>query len=115
VNHTDKEDQGVLRVADNRLPPGASVKTACWSGLTGLLASGTTDDVVYALRQLDQMSGDPRSDRAVRAQLADFARQEVVEAIRPLLASTNREICLAAIVRRDRTIRLWATKPCTGW
>jgi hypothetical protein len=91
ANHTDKEDQGVLRIADNRLPVGESVRAACWSGLTGLLASGTTDDVVYAIRQLDQMSGTGWSA------LKDFPRPEVAEAIRPLLASTNREVVLAAI------------------
>ncbi len=97
ANHTDKEDQGVLRVAATPVPPNTSVKTACWSGLTGLLASHRAEDVTYAIQQLDEMSRGGGGDRVAHPQLSDFARADVAEAIRPLLASSNREIVLAAI------------------
>ncbi len=95
MNHTSKSDQGLL-LAANDLPLRArSVKEACWLNLLELQVSANAEDVVYALRQLDQMSGDKSSEWFM--DLKDFPREDVVELVRPLLATQNAKTLAAAI------------------
>jgi hypothetical protein len=96
-NHTAKEDEGVLRAADNSLLKAKTVKEAYWEDLLEMRASTNADDVVYALHQLDQMSGGKSS--LWLGGLADFQRTNVIELVRPLLkVQEDKKILKTAIV-----------------
>jgi len=90
-SHTSKEDQGVMLAADARPHRGKTITEVVWAELQALLASKTSDDVVTAIAQIDQMSGG--RDTA----LSDFARPVALAAIRPMIASTDTAIATAAI------------------
>jgi hypothetical protein len=91
ANHTMKEDHGVLRAADEKPRTEKSMAAVYWTELTGLLASEYPDDVIYGVGQLDQFS------RRGWDGLEVFGRQEVAEAVRPLLGSKDQKILTAAI------------------
>ena len=94
MNHTTKNDQGVIRVANDGPLTTTSVKEACWSTLVSMQASTNADDIVYALDQLDQMSG---GNAVLFGGLDDFPRRDVIELIRQRLASHDPKVLEAAL------------------
>ena len=90
-SHTAKEDQGVMLAADARPHRGKTITEVVWAELQALLASTTSDDVVTAIAQLDEMSGGRDT------KLADFERPVALAAIRPLITSKDTAIATAAI------------------
>ncbi len=89
--HQKKKDQGLLLAADKKPHAGKTVNEVFWTELTGLLKSKDADDVVYAIRQLDAMSGGGWFN------LKDFPRKQVLEAVQPLIRSGNPAIAEEAI------------------
>lgn len=103
-NHKSKEDQGLILAAseDENIGPVSenigpnrdsgrigrtggehSVRDIVWKELTALLGSEQTGDVIYAVRQFDQMSGGARHRRS------DFLRGEVFNEFRPLISHAD--------------------------
>jgi len=91
-NHLTKRDQGVVLAADDSPVTAKGVAGIIWTELTHLLASPDTKDVVYAIRQLDEMS-----NKQGRNQLQDFPRDRALKAIAHLLFSKNSEMAVPAI------------------
>lgn len=89
--HTMKGDQGALLAADDKPHRGATITEVAWAELRGLLASTTADDAVYAIGQLDEMSG----SRMIG--LKDFERRAALDAIRPLVLARAAPVATAAI------------------
>lgn len=92
LNHTGKEDLGALRAADEQPRTEKNAKDLYWTELTTMLRGGTVDDLIYAIHQLDEMSGGVEMDFRV------FDRAAVAEVIRPLLQSASDEKVLAAAI-----------------
>jgi len=91
--HTDKEDQGVLLCGDDKPITGKTVKEVLWNELTTMLASKDANDVVYAIGQIDRMSGvQGRFDC-----LSDFDRKDVLAAVRGLMANRKSKVAQAVI------------------
>lgn len=91
--HKSKEDQGVILAADNHpVAEGASVKEIIWSELNKLLVSSDSKDIVYAIRQLDEMSSPYGWLR-----LDDFDRHLVLEQIRKFVFSKDEKVASQAI------------------
>jgi hypothetical protein len=88
-----KEDQGVVRCADDKPVIKKSVKEIVWAELMAMLKSKNPNDVVYAVGQLDQMSG----GRAGFDSLSDFNRTDVLAAVRGLIANRDTKIAAACI------------------
>ncbi len=93
VNHKIKEDQGVLLCPDNKPLASAAIRQVLWTELTAMLASPTVDDVIYAIGQLDQMSGGSRLFGA----LSDFDREGVLAGVHGLIDSREPRIAQAAL------------------
>jgi len=93
MNRTAKEDQGVLRCANDKPVDRKTVKEVLWAELTAMLASGEAPDVIYAIGQLDQMSGKrPWFDGT-----PDFGRADVLAAVRELMTNGDPKIAKVAI------------------
>ena len=92
-NHTIKGDQGVLRCGNDKPVTPGTVKDVLWSEVTTMLASAEGDDVVYAIKQLDQMSG----GRGGFGALSDFDRKDVLAAVRGLTTHDDSKVAQAAI------------------
>jgi hypothetical protein len=90
-SHTLKMDQGVLLAADAKRHRGTTLTEAAWGELLALLKSPSDEDVVEAIRQLDEMSG----GRGMG--LADFERSQALAAIQPLIGAKSVAIATAAI------------------
>ncbi len=88
--HKIKEDQGVLLAADEKPHTGADLKDVFWAELTGLLKSPKTDDVRYAIAQLDQMSGG-------RIEPGHFERAYALKPIAALVAHKDERVAAEAI------------------
>jgi hypothetical protein len=86
-----KSDQGVLRAADARPHRGKTVTEAVWAELREQLASRTPASALYAIQELDQMTGGQHTG------LADFDRTAVLDALRPLVLATSEDVAAAAI------------------
>ncbi len=119
MNHTIKEDQGVFLCPDEKSVAKKAVKEVVWSELTTMLASQDTSDVVYAVRQLDQISGGRKGVDT----LSDFDRRDVLSAVRGLMTSPDPKVARAAIVlvgshnpymSDERTIH-WLATVGSGW
>lgn len=95
--HKTKVDQGVVRCADDKpAAAGKTVKEILWAELTTMLASAGASDVVYAVGQLDEMSGGHgRFGRF--GGLSDFDRKDVLVAVRGLMGNPEPKIARAAI------------------
>lgn len=92
-NHNNKADQGAFLAADKKaVDTNQPVKQIVWNELNKLLKSAASDDVVYAIRQLDEMS-----NLHSWHNLQDFDREKVLEVIAPLLASADEKIATRAI------------------
>jgi hypothetical protein len=93
-HHTTKEDQGVFRAAKLNPNKDQSVKEICWQNLVALCRSTKRGDVVYAVQQLDQMSGGRWGNSF---DLHDFPRETVVDQVRPLFSLNDQAILASAI------------------
>lgn len=93
MNHTTKEDQGVLRCANDRPVGRKAIRDILWAELTAMLTSVEASDVTYAVDQLDQMS----AGRAGFDSTSDFNRTDVLAAVRGLMTSSNPKIAQTAI------------------
>jgi len=84
----------VLLAADAKPHRGTTPTEAEWAELLALLKSPVEDDVVGAIRQLDEMSGGTVNRRTG---LTDFERSQVLAAIQPLVGAKSVAIATAAI------------------
>jgi hypothetical protein len=91
--HKIKEDQGVVRCLDDKPAAGKTVKDVLWRELTTMLPSPRAEDAVYAIGELDWMSGGRGTDGA----LSDFGRIDVLAAVRGLLFHREVKVAQAAI------------------
>jgi len=91
ASHRQKEDQGVLLSADERPHAGKPVPEVFWVELTALLKSKNPADAIYAIEQLDEMSG------GAYEELKDFDRGRVLGEIRALVGSPDEKVAAAAI------------------
>ena len=92
-NHKAKKDQGVFLAADNRpVAEDKSVKELIWAELCALLKSADPDDVVCAIRHLNEMSS------GSHFKLDDFERGPALEAIHPFVSSKDKQVATVAIV-----------------
>jgi hypothetical protein len=78
---TQKQGQGVMLAADARPHQGKTITEATWAELRGLLTSASADDVVYAIGELDELSGGRMTG------LADLPRRAALDAIRPMIVA----------------------------
>ncbi len=103
-NHRTKEDQGLVRAADDAQQGSARpVREVLWRELTKSLQSDRRDDVLYAIGQLDAMSGGSHYE------LEHFARSAVLTVLEPLMSSQDDEIALTAIRA------MGCRNPCMDW
>ena len=93
LDHTGIKDQGALSCIDNKPVAAGKLKDIFWFELLGLLPSPDPKDTLYAIQQLDQMSGLPGRFDATE----DFDRTDVLKAIGPLMTHRDDEIARAAI------------------
>ena len=93
-SHTGKMDLGVLRCRDQRPVTETKLPAIYWAELMALRDSPEPADVVYAIKQLDEMSEAPDKDYS---HTADFSRADVLTAVRALMARPEPEIAQAAI------------------
>lgn len=93
LNHKSKEDQGVLLCADDKPVGSQVVKEVLWTELTAMLRSDDVRNVMYAIDQLDQMSG----GRGEFVRLTDFERTDVLAAVRDHMTNRDSKIAQAAI------------------
>jgi len=84
-------DWSVLLAADANPHRGTTLREAEWTELQVLLKSAIDDDVLEAIEQLDGMSG-----AFGEVVPSEFARSQVLGAIRPLLKSKSSTISTAA-------------------
>jgi hypothetical protein len=92
-NLTVKPDQGVYLAAEGPHVIDKDAKNVLFTEFRTLLASTSQQDVLYAVRQLDEMSNP--DGRVIKLQ--DFARDKVFQAINPLMSSRDEQISGAAI------------------
>lgn len=92
--HTGKMDLGVLQCRDQRPVTEKTLPAIYWAELTALRESPAPADVVYAIRQMDEMS-EAADDHY--SHTSDFSRIEVIAAIRPMITRPEPEIAQAAI------------------
>lgn len=85
---------GALLAADTKPHHGTTFSEAAWAELVALLKSPVEDDVVGAIRQLDEMSGGSVNRRTY---LTDFERSQALAGIQPLLGAKSVTIATAAI------------------
>ena len=93
MNHTGKIDQGMLLCPDDQPVKSGDAKEVFWSELTAMLKSGDAGDVIYAIGQLDQMSG----LRDEYSSTKDFDRKDVLVAIHEMLTTHDEKIAQRAI------------------
>ena len=93
VNHKSKPDQGVLLCADDKPVAAKTVKEALWSELMAMLTSASGSDIIYAIGQLDQMSG----GRGRYDSTSDFDRKDVLVAVGGSMSSRESKVAQAAI------------------
>jgi hypothetical protein len=91
-------NQGVFSCADDK-PALSNLKAEVWSELTGLLRHSESSDVLYAIQELDQLSGGGSEAGAPRdfSTTDDFDRRSVVDAVHVFVTSTDAKIAQAAI------------------
>jgi HEAT repeats len=110
-NHTGKEDLGVILCSDSSPSTSASlkelvrkilptpeansttIKEIIWEELIENLKSPNETDVIYAIKQLDQMSGGRDKFNSTQ----DFDRTKVSEVIHELMTSPNQRIAQEVI------------------
>jgi tetratricopeptide (TPR) repeat protein len=92
-NPTVKSDQGVYLAADDTVVRVGRIADILFTEFTNLLANSVTEDVLYGIRQLDEMSNP--LNRLLK--LHDFGQSEVLGAISPLMSNGDEQIAKAAI------------------
>jgi HEAT repeat protein len=92
-SHRSREDQGRLNAADNAAIEGKDVRAAIWNELTKQLKSDQPAQIVYAIRQLNAMSGAASAYDSTK----DFARPDVLKLIAPLIEHARADVASAAI------------------
>ena len=92
-NPTVKFDQRVYLAADDAAAKGSRIADILYAEFTNMLASPRAEDVLYGIRQLDEMSNP--LNRLLK--LHDFDHSEVLRAISPLMSNGDEQIAKAAI------------------
>ena len=90
---SEKEDQGVLLCANDNSEIVSSVKDIFWFELMALLKSTNGNDVVYAIDQLDDMSGGGSG----LSGLSEFDRKTVIGVLRKFMTNSDPKIAREAI------------------
>jgi HEAT repeat protein len=90
-NHRLKEDQGLLRVANDAKHPDKPISDIIWSELATLLASSDSENVLYAITQLDEMSSG--SDFGT----SDFERSTVLKTMEPFIRAPDHAVAKKAV------------------
>lgn len=112
-NHTSQPDQGLIRAADSApVARDTPVKTAIWRELTTLATSADSANIVYAIAHLDTLSSAPWYDRQPKA---DFARNDVLGVVCPLLASKDEAVVRAALGAVGRASPYWTDAMPQSW
>jgi hypothetical protein len=88
ANHKSKTDQGVLLCADAEPLRAKTVKGVFEGELMKMLSSPRVSDVLYAVNQLDQMSG---------GETSDFNREEALAAVIEVITNPDPQIAQGAI------------------
>ena len=110
-DHKSKEDQGVFRAADFKPTlKGKPIQEIVWEELIKLLNGAEKENVLYAIKQLDEMSRTAGWDK-----LDDFDRNRVMEKIHPFVLSKDPDITQASIralgddspYLRDEVAQFW--------
>ncbi len=106
--YTAIEDEGVFLAPDNAPLKANSVHEACWKDLLAMEAGTNSDDIIYALHKLDQMSAGNNAFWWFGG-LTNFSRIDVIELVRPLLkAQEDKKVLKAAIeVAGSRNPYIW--------
>jgi hypothetical protein len=92
-NSTVKSDQGVYLAADETPVGDKEAKDVLNTEFCGMLASSKPKDVLYAIRQLDEMSNP--AGRLIK--LSDFDRNQALQVISPLLTNPDEQVAGSAI------------------
>lgn len=90
-NHRSKEDQGLVRAADDTRYGKRPVREVLWRELTKSLKSKVREETIYAIGQLDRMSGGGYDN------LKHFDRSATLQTLAPLLQSPDDEIATLVI------------------
>lgn len=113
VNHTSQPDQGLIRAADSEpIARDTSAKDAIWRELTNLAKSDDSAGVVYAIDHLNTLSSVPWYDRQPKT---DFARNDALDVICPLLASKDHAVARAAVRAIGRASPYWDEAMPQSW
>ncbi len=92
-NHKSKMDQGAIRAADAEpISKDKPIQEVVWWELIKLLNSAEKEDVIYAIKQLDDMSRATGWDK-----LDDFGRNLVMEKIHPFVLNKDPDIAQTSI------------------
>ena len=98
ASHTGKKDQGVVWCSDNNPVTAKTVKEVLWNELTASLNNASVSNVIYGIRQLDQMSsGDQGGRWHAFDSTQDFDRSDVLTAIQNLMTNQDSAIAQSAI------------------
>lgn len=100
MSHTGMVDEGVLRCADERPVESSASKRIIWSELTGLLRSKDADEIIYAIRHLDEFSsgGSGWEDGfSGLSALSEFSRVDVLAAVHGLISHPEANVARQAI------------------
>lgn len=89
----EKEAEGVLLCANDDALPSLPIEDIFWLELTALLKSTDGNEVVYAIDQLDEMSGGGSNVTS----LADFDRNAVLGTVHNFMANRNAKVAQEAI------------------
>jgi hypothetical protein len=96
INGQDFSDAGVTPTLDARPLDGLTIKEAYWLEINLLLHDANPTNALYAINRLDSMSLAGRDDdRWIRSDV--FKRADVLNALLPLLTSTNEQVASKAI------------------
>jgi hypothetical protein len=88
------DTDGVTRTMDSRPVASLKVKEAHWFELNRLLASSVPTNVLYAIQQLNAMSG---SCLGSWGHTGDFKREAVLRVLLPLVGNANDTVAIPAI------------------
>ncbi len=94
-HHTSQPDQGLVRAADARpLARDTPIKTVVWRELIGLATGDESGAIVYAIDHLSTLSAVRWYEHRPKP---DFARDDVLDVICPLLAHRDPTVVRAAV------------------
>lgn len=95
--HNSQSPLAVLCADDRPVKEGASFQEAVWDALTALLKSPSTEDIRYAIDQLDPeyRMYQPPSETTFYG----FSRSQIIDTLRPLFLGDNPQAAQAAIIK----------------